>query len=201
MRLDINFFQLMGTLMKRHIPGMSCLLLLFVLPILAAPTKADQQDKKQKKEYAPVDKEVPDIEGEDLDGKAFKLSDYRGKVVLLAFWGNWCPDCRAMYPHERSLVKRMENRPFALIGVNSDKDKAVLKKALEKEEITWRSFWDGGSTKGPISTKWQVRGWPTLYIIDHMGVVRVSYALGRSPGQEPLDEWIDRLVKEAEKKN
>ena len=40
-----------------------------------------------------------------------------------------------MYPHERSLVKRMENRPFALIGVNSDKDKAVLKKALEKEQI------------------------------------------------------------------
>ena len=47
-------------------------------------------------------------------------------VVLLAFWGNWCPDCRAMFPYERSLVKRMENRPFALIGVNSDKDKAAL---------------------------------------------------------------------------
>ena len=144
---------------------------------------------------------APEIAGEDLDGAPFRLSDYRGKVVLLAFWGNWCPDCRAMYPHERALVKRMENRPFALIGVNSDKDKAVLKKAMEKEQITWRSFWDGGSTKGPISTKWQVRGWPTLYIIDHLGVVRVSYALGRSPGQEPLDEWIDRLVKEAEKKN
>jgi hypothetical protein len=105
-----------------------------------------------------------------------------------------------MYSHERSLVKRMENRPFALIGVNSDKDKAVLKKAIEKAQITWRSFWDGGSTKGPISTKWQIRAWPTLYIIDHKGVVRVSYALGRSPGQEVLDEWIDRLVNEAEEK-
>jgi hypothetical protein len=94
----------------------------------------------------------------------------------------------------------MENRPFALIGINSDKDKAVVKKAMEKEQITWRSFWDGGSTKGPISTTWQVRAWPTLYIIDHKGIVRVRYALGRSPGEEVLDEWIDKLVKEAEEK-
>jgi peroxiredoxin len=186
--------------MNRQIPGIYCLLLVFALPTLAAQTKTDQSDKKPRQDYAPVDKLVPEIEGEDLDGQPFKLSDYRGKVVLLAFWGNWCPDCRAMYEHERSLVKRMQNRPFALIGVNSDKDKAALKKALEKEQITWRSFWDEGGTKGPVSTKWQIRGWPTLYIIDHKGIVRVSYALGRSPGQEPLDNWIDRLVKEAEEK-
>ncbi|HYV35975.1 MAG TPA: redoxin domain-containing protein [Gemmataceae bacterium] len=75
--------------MKRQIPGISCLVLMFALPILAAQTSTDKGDKKAKQEYAPVDKLVPDIEGEDTDGKAFKLSDYRGKVVLLDFWGNW----------------------------------------------------------------------------------------------------------------
>src|SRR5437868_9251071 len=102
-----------------------------------------------------------------------------------------------MYPHERSLVKRLENRPFALIGVNSDRDRDELKKVLEEEKITWRSFWNGGSTGGPISTKWNVHGWPTLYLIDAKGVIRHKF-MG-SPGDEALDKHIDALLKEAEK--
>jgi hypothetical protein len=101
-----------------------------------------------------------------------------------------------MYPHERSLVKKMEGKPFALVGVNSDRDRAELKKAMEKENITWRSFWNGGSTSGPISTRWAVRGWPTLYLIDHKGVVRKKWV--GSPGDKVMNQEIDRLVKEAE---
>jgi hypothetical protein len=103
-----------------------------------------------------------------------------------------------MYPHERSLVKKLEGKPFALVGVNSDQDKAELKKAMEKENITWRSFWNGGSTSGPISTRWAVRGWPTLYLIDHKGVIRKKWV--GSPGDKVLDQEIDKLVKEAEAK-
>src|SRR5262249_57869267 len=101
-----------------------------------------------------------------------------------------------MFPHERSLVKRLESKPFALLGVNSDKDKEQLKKKNEEAQVTWRSFWDGGSTKGPIATTWKVRGWPTLYVIDHNGVIRNKF-LG-SPGNKALDEAIEAVVKEAE---
>ena len=102
-----------------------------------------------------------------------------------------------MYPHERSLVKKMENKPFALIGVNSDQDREALKEVLKTEEITWRSFWNGKEgTGGPISTKWNVSGWPTLYVLDHKGVIRHKW-LG-SPGDKVMDEAIERLVKEAE---
>jgi hypothetical protein len=99
-----------------------------------------------------------------------------------------------MYPHERSLVKKLEGKPFALVGVNSDPDKAELKKA----NITWRSFWNGGSAGGPISTRWAVRGWPTLYVIDHKGVIRHKHV--GSPGDKKLDEEIEKLLKEAEDK-
>ena len=102
-----------------------------------------------------------------------------------------------MYPHERSLVKKLAGKPFALIGVNSDRDRNELKKVLEKEKITWRSFWNGGSTNGPISSAWKVRGWPTLYLIDAKGVIRHKH-LG-SPGDEVLDKEIEKLVAEAEK--
>jgi hypothetical protein len=100
-----------------------------------------------------------------------------------------------MYPHERSLVKQLEGKPFALLGVNSDSDREKLKKDMEAEQITWRSFWNGGSTQGPISTTWNVRGWPTLYLIDSQGLIRGKY-LG-SPGDKVLNDKIEELLKEA----
>jgi len=103
-----------------------------------------------------------------------------------------------MFPHERSLVKKLENKPFALIGINSDPDKGELKKALEKEQITWRSFWDK-TTSGPIATKWNIQGWPTLYVIDHKGVIRHKYV--GSPGDKVMDNVVDTLLKEAEPNN
>jgi hypothetical protein len=104
-----------------------------------------------------------------------------------------------MYPHERSLVNRLADKPFALIGVNSDQDREKLKETMKEEKITWRSFWNGGSTGGPISTTWNVQGWPTLYILDAQGVIRHKF-LG-SPGDKVLDEVIDALVRSAESKD
>ncbi len=99
-----------------------------------------------------------------------------------------------MYPHERSLVKRLEGKPFALIGVNSDKDRDALKKVLAKEQISWRSFWNGGSTQGPISQAWRVRGWPTIYVIDANGIIRYRDVRGRA-----MDEAVDTLLEEMRK--
>jgi hypothetical protein len=100
-----------------------------------------------------------------------------------------------MYPHERSLVSKLAGKPFVLLGVNSDSDREALKQVLVKENITWRSFWNGGSTKGPISRDWKIEGWPTLFLIDHKGVIRQKY-LG-SPGDGALDQAIEGLLKEA----
>ncbi len=98
-----------------------------------------------------------------------------------------------MYPHERSLVKKFENRPFAILGVNSDEDLEALKVRIAKENITWRSWRNGGTTSGPISTQWNVSGWPTIYVIDHKGVIRYKDVRGNA-----LDEALDKLVAEAE---
>ena len=99
-----------------------------------------------------------------------------------------------MYPHERSLVKRLADAPFALIGVNSDTDLTKLKKRMEEENITWRSFWNGpDGTGGPISTAWNVRGWPTIYVLDHKGVIRYRGTRG-----EAVDKAVDTLLAELE---
>lgn len=96
-----------------------------------------------------------------------------------------------MYPHERSLVKRLEGKPFALIGVNSDRSKDIVKQAVQSEQLTWRSFWNGGSTSGPISSAWRVQGWPTIYVIDDRGVIRFMNVRG-----EAMDKAVDDLLKE-----
>ena len=96
-----------------------------------------------------------------------------------------------MYPHERSLVSRLEGEAFALVGVNSDGDKTRLKERMEEESITWRSFWDGGSTNGPIASAWNVSGWPTIYVLDHNGVIRF-----KNVREGALDEAIDTLLAE-----
>jgi hypothetical protein len=96
-----------------------------------------------------------------------------------------------MYPHERSLVKQLASQKFALIGVNSDSDRDALKQVLKDKDITWRSFWNGGSTSGPISTRWNVRAWPTIYVFDAQGVIRYRDVRG-----EELDKAIETLLGE-----
>jgi len=99
-----------------------------------------------------------------------------------------------MYPHERSLVKRLAGKPFALLGINSDANKEQLKEVMLKEEITWRSWFDGGNTSGPIATAWNVSGWPTTYVLDQKGVIRYKDVRERA-----MDDAVDALLAELER--
>ena len=95
-----------------------------------------------------------------------------------------------MYPHERSLVAELKDEPFALLGVNSDPLEKV-RAAKEEKNLSWRSWWDGGDTRGPIATRWAVTGWPTIYVLDHNGIIRYQGVRG-----EEMDKTIHGLLAE-----
>jgi peroxiredoxin len=97
-----------------------------------------------------------------------------------------------MIPHEKQMVEKFKNKPFALVGVNSDGDRAVLQKIMKENGITWRSAVDG-STQGPIATRWNVHAWPTIYVLDAKGVIRY-----RDLRDKPLEEAVEKLLKEME---
>jgi thiol-disulfide isomerase/thioredoxin len=139
-----------------------------------------------------VGKVAPEIEGEDVDGKPMRLSDYRGKVVVLVFWGTWCGPCMRSLPMEKALAERLKDQPFALVGINSDADREKLKAAIVQNGITWRSWFDGGTATGPIANRWDVRGWPTIIVLDKEGVIRFKNVVHHTP--KPLDDAVDSLL-------
>lgn len=156
-----------------------------------ADTDAGKAAKKELFEVRnlSIGKTPPDISGEDSDGKKFKLSDYKGKVVVLDFWASWCGPCMALVPHERSMVEKLQGKPFALLGVNLDDSKAKQKETEEKNKINWRSFHDGA--QGGISDEWNIRAIPAIYVLDHRGVIRFKNVTDKD-----LEEAVESLLKE-----
>jgi RNA polymerase sigma factor (sigma-70 family) len=145
-----------------------------------------------------VGKPAPEISGKDIDGQSFKLSDYRAKVVLLAFWAGWCGAGRDFASLERSLAGTMRDSPFVLLGVNSDGDMVKLKAQMKAEHITARSWCDGGgnaNTPGPIARKFHVHGWPSLYLLDARGIIRHKFF--GTPSNQRLNSTIAALVQTA----
>ena len=142
-------------------------------------------------------KTAPDIEGPDLEGHPLKLSDYRGRVVVLSFWASWCGPCMQMVPHERAMAQRMEGKAFALVGVNGDGDKAEARRVCLEERMTWRSFADESNPEEKIATVWSIRGWPTVYVLDDQGVIRFKLCgYGGKRSEEVLDAVVDQVLNE-----
>ncbi|MBA4067377.1 MAG: hypothetical protein C0501_27440 [Isosphaera sp.] len=158
-----------------------------------AKAAAEQLDGLKAIKNLAVGKPVPDVEGTDLAGKKVKLSSYKGKVVLLDIWATWCPPCRAMIPHEREMVKANKDKPFVLLSVSADNDLETLTKFLEKDPMPWDHWFDGRG--GKVAKTFRVQAFPTLYLIDHAGVIRHKWV--GAPGNDKLDKAVDELVKEA----
>lgn len=157
----------------------------------------DIEGLRQKLGRTAVGSVAPEIEGADLEGKPFKLSDYRGRVVLLDFWNHrTCPHCREAYPKLRALARGLEGRPFTLLGVDSDDDRADLARLVNDGTVTWRFWFTHGTVEEPTFLRWNIQGVPNVVVLDHRGVIRVRYV--GTPELESLEKVVNDLVKEAE---
>ena len=139
-----------------------------------------------------VGKVAPEVLCLNIDGdKEDKLSNYKGKVVVLDIWATWCGPCKAMIPHEREMNEKLKGKPFAFISISGDDSKETLTSFLEKEKMPWVHWF--ADRKG-ILKDWNIRFYPTMYILDHKGVIRAKGLRG-----EELEKKVNELVVEAEK--
>jgi peroxiredoxin len=149
---------------------------------------------------------APNIVGKDTDGVEFELEEYRGSIVALIFSGQWCGPCRGEYPYHRFVLENYQDRPIVLLGINSDAELETIQQAKIDERLPYRTWWDGHSqpdadvvaAEGPIATRWNVTGWPTIYILDEEGVIRY---VGKRGGEfiAALDElWMEKIMRDYE---
>lgn len=137
-------------------------------------------------EFAPsLGARAPLFELNSLKGDHVRLEDYQGRVVLLNFWATWCGPCRFEMP---AIQDRYENTELEVLAVNFDEPEDLVQSFVEELALTFPILMDPGAS---IQQLYQVRGYPTTYLIDEAGVIQVVH-IGFMDEQQ-LDAYLGDL--------
>jgi peroxiredoxin len=131
----------------------------------------------------------PDFAAKDINGQAVKLSDLKGRVVLLDFWATWCPPCRAEIPNLLDIFRKFKDKKFVLISVSLDRDLPAARKFIADKEMGWVHVVDRDAGNA-IAEKYQVEYIPSTFIINRLGKIEASQLRG-----DELKEKIADLLK------
>lgn len=150
----------------------SSLLALFVICnlifVFSSPGLAMGENQADDKKIPAVGAKAIDFTIPDLNGRLVKLSDYRGKVVLLNFWATWCPPCQWEMPSMQQLYEKFRGRDFEMLAIAGDDSIADVKKFITEKKYTFKALWEADRKTG--KSYW-IRSIPTTFIIDKRGVI------------------------------
>ncbi|MGN0021462.1 MAG: TlpA family protein disulfide reductase [Sphingobacterium hotanense] len=128
------------------------------------------QNKLAKVSQLEVGQQAPDFTIKGADQKAIKLSDFKGKYVLLDFWASWCGPCRREMPHVKAAYEQFKGNNFQVFAVSIDSDAAAWKKALEEDSMPFVHALDVKG-KQSVGDLYMVRAIPTNFLIDSTGKI------------------------------
>jgi len=139
----------------------------------------------------PAMRRAPDFALQDLDGKTHRLSDYRGKLVIVNFWATWCPPCRREIPSMERLYADLKGRQFVILGVEVGEDWDVVQPFVEQMKIKYPILLDRHAA---LSPQWHMMGLPTSYVIDPHGHITNVIVGGRDWSDPQLRAQLIRLL-------
>ena len=139
----------------------------------------------------------PDFSITTSDGEYVTVDDLRGKVVLLDFWGTWCPPCVASVPALRDLQKRFAKEPlFKMISVSTDSDEPKWRAFTEKNQMVWTQYLDRDRH---VVRMFDVRAFPTYILLDAEGIIRFHEITTSWEQSGTLNDAIKKYLKSAAK--
>lgn len=116
--------------------------------------------------------QAPDFTLQSLQGEQMKLSDLRGKNVMINFWATWCPPCRVEMPHMQEYYETHKENDFAILAVNltsTEKSENDIEPFVNEMGLTFPVVLD---TDNKVTDTYEVTGYPTSYFVDKQGVIR-----------------------------
>ena len=139
--------------------------------------------------------EVPDFTFTDFDGKKRKLSEFRGKYLLVDFWALWCGPCRRELPYQKAAYSRFQARDFEILGMDNDDDPALIKPWLRKNGLNWpQATQDSIRT---VETRYRIHSFPTTLLLGPDGkIVSLGQTRKKQPGLrgQALLKSLDELL-------
>ncbi|MFP5263234.1 MAG: redoxin domain-containing protein [Blastocatellia bacterium] len=162
---------------------------------LTAISPALKDEIKNRALAARVDKPAPDFNLTALDKRPLRLSDLRGRVIVLSFWATWCGPCVAELPHlQKAAEKYKGNAGVVFLTVSTDRNKLAVRSFLERNGYTLPAAYDDGAAE-----RFGVSGIPATFIIDRRGMIQFrEEGFGADgPGYVERMVWrVDELLKE-----
>lgn len=137
-----------------------------------------------------IGEQFADFEMKDINGNLQKLSDLKGKAVLLEFWASWCGPCRKENPNLVKTYEEFNPKGFEIFAVSLDEDEASWKKAVETDSLNWAHVSDLAGSANEAKLIYGVHGIPDNFLINEKGFI-----IGRNLRGEKLDEKLTELLK------
>ena len=117
-------------------------------------------------------KEAQEIVMKNVAGKDMKLSDLKGKIVLVDFWASWCKPCRAENPNVVRMYHQYKNKGFDIFSVSLDKNQAKWEQAIAKDGLVWKNHVsDLKGWQNAAAQAWGVSSIPATYLLDKDGII------------------------------
>jgi len=153
-----------------------------------------QQFEKQMALIKPVSigQHAPEFTIISIDNKPIKLSDYKGKYVMLDFWASWCMPCRQENPNVVKQYAAFHAKGFNILGISLDQDKSKWQQAITADNLSWTHASDLKNFDGPTEVLYHVQAIPSNFIIDPNGVIVAKNIRGAD-----LEDFLNKTFNKA----